>query len=785
MLFLLALGALLAACSPSPALPTPVTTPTRAAPIETPTPDFTEPPTPVFSSDPFNDGMIARRNGDYRRAIAAFQRVLDSNPALDLAREARYRLGEAYWLYNDDARAINALLAYVQGNPNDAHVPEARYLMADAYRAQKDYANALEQLRWYRDQSPTLVGDTDAAIADVLVLLGDTPNALAQYDRALQDANLAEGTRVNILMRAADAHQGRAEPALAAARYDAALAVASDARTKADLLWRAGEAYAAANKLDLATARWNDAITKYPEQKGAYQSLVDLVNRSAAVDDYQRGLVDFYAASYDAAIAALQRHIASPGTQRDGDARYYLAACYARQGAYSQAIAEYDALIKALPKDKRVPDAYLGKAAAVAAIGKLDDAVAAYKKFVAAFPDDALADDALWRAALLMDRANRYGDAADLYEELQSKYPTRERAAEALFWAGFAHYHSRDFKTANARWQMIVKNYTQSPFYARALFWLGKTSQARGLANDAKNYWTQAAALNNGYYSWRAKDALTPPKNNVAYDLVRYAMETPAERVEFEKWLAGWSRDVQSSVSTVDAATRGDIRFRRGAELLRLDRTVDARREFIALIEAKKDDPRALYALALYLRDNNLFSLSLDCAEKIARLANEANAPPAPRLLWLLRYPTYYADLVVAESKTNNIDPLLYFALIRQESNFNPWSASSADARGLAQIVPTTAREIAQRLNAKNFSLDQLYLPYISVRFGVWYFTQELKEFDEPVYALIAYNAGSSRVKQWQKNDLDYAIEDIDISETALYVRVVYSNWRQYQTLYK
>jgi len=667
----LALGVLLAACSSSPAFPTPVTTPTRAAPSDTPTPDFAEPPTPAFSSDPFNDGLLARRNGDYRRAIAAFQRVLDSKPALDLEREARYRLGEAYWLYNDDARAINTLLAYVQGSPNGARVPEARYLMADAYRATKDYANAIEQFRLYREQSPTLMGDTDAVIADVLILAGDATTALAQYDRALQDANLANSTRVSVLMRAADVHLGRGEPAFAAARCDAALPYAFDARAKADLLTRAGDAYAAAGKLDLAVTRWNEAVAKYPEQKGAFQSLVNLVNRGAPVAEFQRGLVDFHAASYDAAIAAFQRHLSAPGTTRDGDARYYIATAYARQGAYAQAIGEYDALIKSLPKDKRVPEAHLGKAAAYAAIGKLDEAVAVYKKLSAALPDDALADDALWRAALLMDRAKRYGEAADLYEDVQAKYPARERAAEALFWVGFTHYHSKDYKTADARWQVLVKNYPQSPFYTRALFWLGKTAQARGLTNDAKSYWTQAAARSNGYYSWRAKDLLAPPKPNITYDPARYAMETPSDRAEFEKWVAESSRDVQSNLSTVDAATRGDIRFRRGAELLRLDRTVDARREFVALIEAKKDDLRALSALALYFRENNLFSLSLDCAEKIARVASETGAPPAPRLLWRLRYPTHYADLVVAEAQVNKIDPLLYFALIRQESNFN------------------------------------------------------------------------------------------------------------------
>jgi soluble lytic murein transglycosylase-like protein len=66
----------------------------------------------------------------------------------------------------------------------------------------------------------------------------------------------------------------------------------------------------------------------------------------------------------------------------------------------------------------------------------------------------------------------------------------------------------------------------------------------------------------------------------------------------------------------------------------------------------------------------------------------------------------------------------------------------------------------------------------------VWYLAQELKNFDEPTYALAAYNAGGSRVKQWQKPDLDFAVEDIDISETAQYVRIVYANWKQYQALY-
>ncbi len=762
--------------------PTPAATPTPAD-TPTPTPEATATPAFVFGPDPFSQGLIARRNGDYARAIAAFQLTLNSNPAPDLAQEAQFRLGEAYWLYSDDPRAVNALGAYLQANPNGAHASESHYFLADAYRTLKDFPNSLAQFKIYRDQTKTLQGDMDAMIADVMVLAGDSDHAIQQYDRALQDTTLSASAKLSILMRVADVHAGRSEPALAAARYDAALAIATDARTRADLDLRAGEAFAAAGKLDQAAARWGDAVGKYPDQPGAFKSLVDLVNRNVAVDDFQRGLVDYNAASYDAAISAFKSHLQSD-SPRAGDAHYYIGSAYARKGAYTQAIAEYDTIIKNLPKDKRVTDAYLGKASALNSIGKFDDAVAVYKKFAAGFPNDTLADDALWRAAQLLDRAKRYDEAADLYEAVQTKYPTRERAAEALFWAGMDYYRAKDYKTASARWQNIAKDYGKSNFYSRSLFWLGKASQARGQNDAAKTYWTQAAALPKDYYAWRAADTLNPPKAPISYDLNRYTMGGDAERAELEKWLAGWNKAGGLPTASLDAATQADLHFRRGAELLRLDRTVDARREFLSVIAAKQEDPRALYALALYLRDNNLYSLSMDCAERIARLAASAGAPTAPRLLGMLRYPTYYADLVVAESKTNQIDPLLYFGLIRQESSFNPWSLSSSEARGLGQIVPATGREIAQRLGVRNFVLDQLYLPYISVRFGVWYFAQDLKMFNDPSYALMAYNAGAGRTKQWQRSDIDFAVEEIDLSEPNIYVRIVYSNWRHYQTLY-
>jgi len=602
----------------------------------------------------------------------------------------------------------------------------------------------------------------------------------------LDDKNLSTATRILVLQRLADTYQGRSQPALAGARFDAAYQIATDAKTRADLLLKAGEAYAAGNQLDTAVQRWLDAINKYPEQASAYQSLVDLVNRSVVVDDYQRGLVDYYAGQYDAAIAAFQRELQSDSTKA-ADIHYYIASSYVRKDAYTQAVTEYDTIIKSFPKSNRLADAYLGKASALGIIGKIDDALVTYKRFTSNYPDDARSDLSLFRAAQLLDKLKRYNEADDLYAQVQSKYPTRDRASEALFLAGLDNYRSSDVKNAVTRWELLVKTYPQSNQLARTLVWLGKAAQARNDAAAARTYWTQAA--NNStknYWNWRAGELLNNNRNKPdlrRYDEARYAMDNANDRAEFEKWLGGWAKNGSGATpGTIDATTREDLRFRRGSELLKLDRTPEARVEFASLVASKQDDAYALYALSLYARENNLFSTATSAAERIAKIAPSGDAP---RWLWVMRYPLYYANLIVAESKANQIDPLLYLAVVKWESGFNTWATADAGERGLGQIIPPTAKGIAQALGVKNFDLDTLFLPFVNVRFGAWFFAQNIKQFDDPIYALGAYNAGGGRAKNWVKPDIDLAVEEIDISSTNLYVRQNYAYWKQYQDIYR
>ncbi len=140
---------------------------------------------------------------------------------------------------------------------------------------------------------------------------------------------------------------------------------------------------------------------------------------------------------------------------------------------------------------------------------------------------------------------------------------------------------------------------------------------------------------------------------------------------------------------------------------------------------------------------------------------------------------------MVGESRANRIDPLLYFAVLRLESHFDPSAMGPYDERGLAQINPAVAPAIVKELDIQNFEPDQLFRPYLNIQFGVWLFAQNARKVDDPIYAFAAYNAGLGQALAWQQPDIDMAVEDFDVDMARLYVRIVYPNWQEYQALYR
>ena len=107
--------------------------------------------------------------------------------------------------------------------------------------------------------------------------------------------------------------------------------------------------------------------------------------------------------------------------------------------------------------------------------------------------------------------------------------------------------------------------------------------------------------------------------------------------------------------------------------------------------------------------------------------------------------------LINRESKKYNIDPIFIATLIYVESSFNVFAKSSAGAIGLMQVLPNTGRMIAARTGTLLKNISDLYKPHINIKFGVWYIQKLLKQFNDPLLAITAYNYGPGNVRKFQR----------------------------------
>ena len=139
------------------------------------------------------------------------------------------------------------------------------------------------------------------------------------------------------------------------------------------------------------------------------------------------------------------------------------------------------------------------------------------------------------------------------------------------------------------------------------------------------------------------------------------------------------------------------------------------------------------------------------------------------------RFPTEYGALVDSQARIKNLDPSWVMGLMRSESAMAVDAVSSAGARGLMQVTPDTARQLAKRHNIQYSGRAQLMQAEDNIRFGTAYLRDLLDRFGEnPVLAAGAYNAGPNAVDRWLKAPLtqDPAIwvETLPYFETRDYI---------------
>lgn len=760
------------------ALPTSTSHPTAPSPLTPPTP-------PAIASAAYQQGMMLRRNGDYSSAAESFRAAVAEKPNPSTARELQFRLGESLWLAGDLKNASAALNTLIAQNSNDNLAARAHYFLADIFSRQKSYPQAIAQLRAYRAQSRSLMGEIDEQIGDILQQSGNAGAALSQYNIALQDVTMTAAQRTQLFEKIAQVQNSLGHPDLAAARLGDAYNTAPDDQSRADAEYRWGLSLDGAGQSAAAVRHWSHALAAFPNQDGAYQSLVELLNRQVPVDDFQRGLADYYGKSYDGATSAFDRYIAA-NPKNGAAAMYYEGLAYFENGQNLSAVQAFDALLRSFPQDRHAADSLFTKARAYDRASQTDRAVATYNQFTSTYPRDSRADLALWKAGQSLDGDGRHTEARAQYDKLAALYPASSLTATSLFSIAFDDYLSGDVANATARWKTVAKLFPDSVDGDRALFWLGKVASSQGDSKSAKSYWNQAATAPRSYYSWRALDLSAPSDYAPSYNVADYSMASePNEQAKFEQWLATWTSGGPVS-SKLPAALLNDFYFRHGAELAQLDQSGEARIDFERVNTRFQSDARTLYALAVYYQENNYFDLSIRAALQIQALSGVTADEQLPHYLRSLIYPTYYADLIVPYAQRNAVDPAVLFALIRQESTYNPLANSWVGASGLTQVMPSTGSGIASELGIRGFKQSDLLKPFVSVRFGAYFFGNLLKYFDGNImYALGGYNGGPGNAQKWERPDVDVAVELIDLPESSLYVHTVYSQYNQYVEIYR
>ncbi|MEC4684385.1 MAG: lytic transglycosylase domain-containing protein [Nitrospirota bacterium] len=181
-----------------------------------------------------------------------------------------------------------------------------------------------------------------------------------------------------------------------------------------------------------------------------------------------------------------------------------------------------------------------------------------------------------------------------------------------------------------------------------------------------------------------------------------------------------------------------------------------------------------------YLQSLEAFNESFRCASKLKRYPGTS----------VLLYPAVYSDIVDRISADYNIDPLVIFSVMREESRFNRKAISRSGALGLMQLMPFTAQRMAKSLGYGTgvLSDNEIMRPDLNITLGSYYLGQLISEFGSVPMAVAAYNAGESAVRRWleanQYNELDEFIEDIPYKETRLYVKKVLRSYFKYLDIY-
>ena len=165
-------------------------------------------------------------------------------------------------------------------------------------------------------------------------------------------------------------------------------------------------------------------------------------------------------------------------------------------------------------------------------------------------------------------------------------------------------------------------------------------------------------------------------------------------------------------------------------------------------------------------------------------------SPWADKAVKEIRLPLRHEDIIRQQANDKNLDPSLIAGVIYVESRFRD-QTSHAGAKGLMQIMPSTADYIAHKSGGTAFEQGDLAEPQINIAYGSWYMRHLLEHYHgNTVLALAAYNAGEGKVDEWwqsaaERGERFRVADHIPFPETRNYVVQVLEVRERYRDEYR
>jgi len=479
---------------------------------------------------------------------------------------------------------------------------------------------------------------------------------------------------------------------------------------------------------------------------------------------------------------------------------------------FQDALNEYDALLRAYPESPRAARWKIGRARCLLRLRRPGEVLPALETRFAEDPgadaerlatlveahgrrDDAPAmlrgldelrerhaqsysyASALFAAGNFFVRKGDWNAASRHYQPLAEASPQSALGAQASWRVAWAHYLQRDSAKAAEALVNHLTLYPDSDHVPAAVYWLGRLAEERGAAAEARALFELLRRrFVHSYYALQARARLR-----------RLPAPKPSRRSERDSPIVA----LAGKIPPLAAPPLELCRSAAPSDLLRPALTLQALsleslgEQYLEILLAERPAaPELVFALSRLEAAQGRVAPALFRARRIVPDYSDYEFSGLPQEIWSLLYPRVYWALVKQQARARGLDPHLVMGLIRQESAFDPRATSRADARGLMQVLPQTARRSRRGRDVSR----RLYEPVFNVRLGCEYLRRRLKLFPGNLeQALAAYNAGDSRVKKWieGRSFIEPAefLESIPLAETRAYVEAVVRDAGVYRRL--